>query len=73
MSPINQFIACASIAEHHAVLIGDDGSMLYAGRLAGIDEVTFNRAKTSLVHPRTLEWIKQRADEVIRSGKVRLI
>lgn len=64
---LNRFIPCASVAEGHAVLMADD-QMIYAGPLSGISEIDFNRAKTTLVHPRTQAWIKERADAAIKAN-----
>lgn len=68
---MNHFVACASVIERHAVLMNEKAEMVYAGPLSGITEAAFHQAVTSLVHPRTLEWIKDKADEAIRTGKVR--
>ena len=68
---MNHFVACASVLDRHAILISGDGSMIYAGPLAGITEVVFNQAVTSLVNPDTLSWIKHRADEAVASNRIK--
>lgn len=70
---MNHFIGCASVVERHVVMLDDGHQMIYSGPLSGVSEIDFNRARVSLVSPITLQWIKERADEVIRAGKVRLI
>lgn len=69
---MNHFIGCASVIEQHAVLLSDKGGMVYAGPLTGITETAFHQATLSLVHPRTLEWIKEQADLAIKTGRYRL-
>lgn len=69
---LNRFHPVASVVEGHAILIDASGSLVYAGPLSGIDEVNFNRAVQSFVHPVTLAWIKARADQAVNDKKVRL-
>lgn len=65
---MNHFIPCASVVEGHAVLLDDTGGLIFAGPLRAISEIDFNRAKSTLVHPKTQDWIKTRADEAIRKN-----
>lgn len=65
---LNRFLPCASVLEGHAVLLNDTGDLIYAGPLSGISETDFNRAKTTLVHPKTQAWIKDRADAAIQAN-----
>ncbi len=69
---MNHFLPCASVLEGHAILLDSQGNMIYAGRLGGISEIDFNRSSTTLVSPQTQAWIKAKADQVVRAGKVRL-
>lgn len=69
---MNCFKPVSSVIEQHAILLGKSGDVVYAGPLSGIDELSFSLAVQSLVHPATLAWIKAKADEAIRTGKVRL-
>lgn len=70
---MNNFIACSSVLQGHAILLRPDGDLVYSGPLSGITETQFNLASRTLVSPDTLRWIKDRADEAIRNKKARLI
>ncbi len=69
---LNHFIPCASVLDMHAILLSPTGEMVYAGPLSGITEPVFNQAKTTLLNPQTLQWVKEKADAAVRGGKVRL-
>lgn len=66
---LNHFIPAVSVVEMHAILLNDKGDMIFSGPLNAITELAFNQAKTSLVNPKTLQWIKQQADDAIRTKR----
>ena len=69
---MNHFIPAEAITEGKCVMLDRQGELVFAGPLAAVTETHFNQATKTFVHPRTLEWIKQKADEAIKTGRYRV-